>query len=90
MFTLNFAAFLQTKYSSSHNTNPSNTTDEEDGDNEHGIGDKHTTDVRMASTTANKSHSWRGDHPMKDQQNGYVSTIQLISKSSFLNPIALK
>ena len=37
-------------------------------------------DVRMACTTANKSHSWRGDHPMKQQLNGNVSltTYKLI------------
>ena len=78
-FTLNLVQILQTKYSSSHNTNPPNTTDE-DEDNEHGVGDNPIIDVRVATTTANKSHSWRGDHPMKDQQNGYVSAIQLLSE----------
>ena len=66
---------MQTKYSSSHNTHPSNTTDEEEGDNGGRMDDARASEVRMANTNASKSHSWRGDHPMKDQQNGYVSSI---------------
>ena len=55
---------FQAKNSSYNNQH---TSDEEDGYN----GDERPNDVRMASTTANKSHSWRGEHPIKDQ-NGYV------------------
>ena len=66
----NHHPLFQTKYSSSHNTQQCNTTDEEDGDN----AEARANDVRMATTTANKSHSWRGDHPMKDK-NGYVCHI---------------
>ena len=43
--------------------------------------DDRPNDVRMALTTANKSHSWRGEHPIKDQ-NGYVSSND---ETSFTN-----
>ena len=61
--------FIQTK-NSSYNNN-AHTSDEEDGYNGGRMDDDRPNDVRMASTTANKSHSWRGEHPIKDQ-NGYV------------------
>ena len=48
--------------------------------------------LRMATTTANKAHSWRGDHPMKNPTTGhYHHPGQLQNPmAAFHNPAASK
>ena len=60
--------------------------------NDNGEEDSDEMELRMATTTANKAHSWRGDHPMKNSSghfhliNQQPNTAIKYNKSKSYNP----